>query len=98
MEVEIPSGGCNIYYGTYVDHFTDSGRTRTRYYLSEGKLIESTASTSNYSQLPNYYHCLSSGELTYKPEVMVYFPFLASLVLLLALSLVYKIFIKRLLP
>lgn len=98
MEIDLPSG-CNIYYGTYIDNYTNNGRTRTRYYLDEGKLVQSTGSSSQYDQRPtNDYHCLTDGELVYKPEVQVYFPFLASLVFIFGAYLVYKIIIKRLLP
>lgn len=98
MEVDLPSG-CNIYYGTYVDNYTNNGRTRVRYYINEGKLVPSSGSTSQYDQRPsNDYHCLTTGELVYKPEVQIYFPFLAGSLLVFVLILVYKIFIKRLLP
>lgn len=98
MEIELPSTGCNIFYGTYVDNYSSDGRTRTRYYLNEGKLVENNTSYSQYNSIPSGATCLHTGDLVYKPEMELYVPFLASGLLVFVLILVYKIFIKRLLP
>lgn len=98
MEIQLPQEGCNIFYGSYVNNFTNDGRTVRRYYINENKLILSTTNTSQYSQLPSGYHCLSSNELIYKPEFDVYFPFLAGCLCVLVWIIIYKVIIKRLLP
>lgn len=94
MEIALPSSGCNIYYGTYIDNYLNN--TRIRYYINEGQLIESTRST--YSSIPSGYHCLTQGDLVYKPELQIYFGVFSLAIFCLALSLIYKVIIKRLLP
>lgn len=69
MEIELPDGGCNIYYGTYIDNYRNN--VRTRYYINENHLIKST--TASYTNLPNGYVCMDSNSLIYKPEIEVYF-------------------------
>lgn len=69
MEIELPSDGCNIYYGTYIDNYHSN--VRTRYYINENHLIKST--TSSYNNMPNGYVCMEQGSLIYKPEIEVYF-------------------------
>lgn len=98
MEYELPSGGCSVFYGTYIDHYLNN--VRTRYYLHEGKLIQSSRQTYNYNYDLSSYHCLTNNDLPlyYNSETLVYFPFLALIVCLLAFSLIYKVIIKRLLP
>lgn len=98
MEIELPSTGCNIFYGSYIDNYSSDGRTRTRYYFNEGQLIQNNTSQSNYNSIPSGATCITTGDLIYKPELEVYVPFLASSLFILVLILVYKIFIKRLLP
>lgn len=98
MEIELPTTGCSIFYGSYIDHYTSNGYTRTRYYINEGKLVKNNTSSSNYNSIPSGATCLQQGDLVYRPELEVYIPFLASSLFIFALILVYKIFIKRLLP
>lgn len=68
-EIQLPEQGCSVYYGTYIDNYYNS--TRTRYYLNDGQLVRST--TSSYTRLPDGAVCLSQGDLTYKPELEIYF-------------------------
>ena len=98
MEIELPSQGCNIFYGTYIDNYSNNGYTRTRYYLNEGKLVKNNTSQSNYNSIPTGATCIVTGDLIYKPELEVYVPFLAMTLFVFVLILVYKIIIKRLLP
>lgn len=71
---ELPADGCNVFYGTYIDNY--SGNTRRRYYLNDGQLV--LASTSSNINTPAGLHCLSSDEsIIYKPEIDVYYNFLA---------------------
>lgn len=69
MDIELPSDGCNVFYGNYLDNY--SHNTRTRYYFSENKLIRS--STASYTRIPDGVVCLEQGDLIYKPEIEVYF-------------------------
>ena len=98
MEIELPSTGCNVFYGSYLDNYTNNGYTRTRYYFNEGKLVKSNTSQSNYNSIPSGATCITTGDLVYKPELGVYVPFLAMTLFVFVLILVYKIIIKRLLP
>lgn len=93
MEVEIPSGGCFIASGssTFYHYLNNQ---RITYYLYDGKLVR--GSSSSYTSLPNGYHCLSSGDLVYKPEIDVYFPFMSLFIILVGMYLVYDLIIKRL--
>lgn len=72
FEIEIPSTGCNIYYGNYLDNYHNG--LRTRYYLNEHRLIPSTI--SSYSRIPDSAVCLSDP-LIYNPETEVYFGIIA---------------------
>lgn len=94
MEIELPSNGCNVYYGTYLENFYRG--TRSRYYFNNDNLILN--STTTYTYEPTGVNCVSTGDITYKPEHQVYFPFLASIVVVFALVLIYKVIIKRLMP
>lgn len=77
--IEIPDGGCSVYYGSYLDHYVNG--TRTRYYLNEDHLVSST--TSTYSRLPDGAVCLTQGELRYNPESEVYFSVISIAVFIL---------------
>lgn len=93
MEVEIPSGGCFIASGsTTFYHYLNN--QRITYYLYDGKLIR--GSQSSYTNLPTGYHCLQSGDVVYKPELSVYFPFLAFCLISFAGLLIFNLIIKRL--
>lgn len=95
MEIELPTTGCNVFNGTYIDNYYNN--TRTRYYFNDGQLIES--SRQNYNIIPNGVTCLNSTQhIFYKPELEIYFGVLSLAICLLAFSLIYKIMIKRLLP
>ena len=94
MEIQIPSNGCSIYYGTYIDHY--QGNVRTRYYLQNEKLVKN--SSSSYNSMPSGYSCISQGDLTYKPELKIWFPFLSFALILVCAILLYKIFLKRIMP
>lgn len=71
--IELPSQGCNVYYGNYLDNYHNGHRSR--YYLNDGKLVLSN--TSSYSSLPSGVNCLSAGDLIYRPEIDVYFQSIA---------------------
>lgn len=98
MDVELPTTGCNILTSsTSFYNYSSDRHTRQRYYIYDGVAhLES----STYSQYGYDYTgtCLDTGDLVYRPEIQVYFPFLAALMVLFALFLIYKVIIKRLLP
>lgn len=93
MEIEIPSGGCFIAsgYNTF-DHYISN--QRIRYYLNDNKFVRGTS--SSYTNLPTGYHCLSTGDLVYKPEVPVYFSFMSFCLIAFAGILFFNIVIKKL--
>lgn len=72
MNVDLPSG-CNIINSsTSFYNYTNSGRTRSLYYIYDGQAIlsNSTTATNPYTYTGD---CLSTGDLIYKPELQVYF-------------------------
>lgn len=93
MEVEIPSDGCfTANSSTTFYHYLNN--QRITYYLYDGKFIRGSSST--YNSLPNGYHCLSTGDVVYKPEIDVYFPFMAFTLIAFTGILLYNILIKKL--
>lgn len=52
----LPSSGCNIFYGNYIDNY--AGGQRTRYYIYDGKAYASTRTTGN---TPTGAICLDSN-------------------------------------
>lgn len=87
---ELPTDGCNVFYGTYIDNY--SGNTRRRYYLNDGQLVLS--STSNSNSTPTGVHCMSADDkLIYKPEIDVYYNFLAIVAFLLIVFFAYRLVI-----
>lgn len=85
--IKLPEQGCNVFYGTYVDNYRNS--VRTRYYIFDSQLIPS--STSSYSNLPNGSVCMGETELIYKPELEVYFTFMAIVAIFFIFWFAYKI-------
>lgn len=98
MNVDLPDTGCNILISSnsFYNYSPDS-RTRERYYIYDGKAF---LESSSYSQYGYTYSgdCLSDGSLVYKPEVQVYFPILSFCLICFILIMIYRIFLKRLLP
>lgn len=62
MRVQLPTTGCNVYYGNYIDNYASG--VRSRYYLNDGNLVLSTQ--TNYNSQPMGANCIT--ELSYKPE------------------------------
>ena len=99
MEVELPTGGCNLYYGTYLDHYSSDLRTRDRSYFNDDRLVLNTSQYNQYGySLPQGYQCVNTGDIVFSAESQIYFPLVASIILVFVLSVIYKIIIKRLLP
>lgn len=71
--IELPSQGCNVFYGDYIDNYQNN--LRTRYYFNYDHLVEQSQST--YSRLPDGAYCLQEGDIYYKPETQVYFEWMA---------------------
>lgn len=88
MEIDLPTSGCSIFYGTYIDNYYNS--IRTRYYLNANNLVKST--TSNYTRLPDGAICLSPGELVYKPETEVYFNVISIIFAIIIFGLAVRLF------
>lgn len=99
MNVELPSTGCNIINSSSSFYnYHDDSHYRDYYIIYDGEAI---LQSSSYSQYGYTYtgSCLNTGDLVYKPEYKeVVMPFLSLTAFIFILCLVYKIFIKRLLP
>lgn len=85
----LPTTGCNVFYGTYMDNY--QGNTRRRYYLNDGNLVLSQT-TTNTSQ-PTGVNCIT--ELNYKPEVNLYTSLLGCASATIIAYLAIKIIIGR---
>lgn len=59
----LPTTGCNVFYGNYVDNYTSY--LRTRYYIYDGYAIKS--STATYTTPPANVECINSDNLIYDP-------------------------------
>lgn len=95
MEIVLPSTGCNVFYGTYIDNYYNN--VRRRYYIHEGKLVLNNM--TSYASTPSGAYCLtSSDKLLYRPQDSIYFPALSLAMCVLAFVILYKFIIKRLLP
>lgn len=98
MDVVLPDSGCNILISnsSFYNYSADS-RTREQYYIYDGVAHKQS---STYNQYGYTYtgDCLSTGDLVYKPEIQVFFPVIQFSLVFVVLVLVYKIFLKRLLP
>lgn len=98
MNVELPSSGCNILISsTSFYNYSSDRYTRNRYYIYDGvaRLESSVTSSYRYDYTGT---CLHTGDLVYKPELKVYFPILSFICCCFILLLIYRIFIKRLMP
>lgn len=94
MEITLPSNGCNISQSAgFIDNYYNG--YRTRYTISENKLVQSYRTT--YTSVPTGYTCLNTGDIIYNPELAVIFPILAGVMVLVAVYIIYKITIGRLL-
>lgn len=98
MDVQLPTTGCNILISadSFYNYSVDS-HTRERYYIYEGVAHRQS---SDYSQYGYTYTgtCLSTGDLVYKPELQIYFPFLSMLLFGFTLWLIWRTIIRSLLP
>lgn len=88
-EITIPSEGCSVFYGSYIDTYYNG--QRTRYYLNENHLIRS--STTSSSGIPHGAVCLTQGELRYKPESEVWFTLVSILIFGAILALAVRLII-----
>lgn len=95
MEITLPTNGCNINQSAgYIDNYYNG--TRTRYLINENKLTPVYRTTYS-GGVPQYYSCLVTGDIIYKPEIAIYFPILAGGIIILILAVLFKISIGKLL-
>ena len=89
MNVELPTTGCNILNSsTTFYNYTNNNRTRTTYVIYDGQPYITAVSTSTTGY--NYTgDCLVTGDLVYKPELQVWFPFAAFCLVSFALIMIF---------
>lgn len=98
MDVELPSYGCNIINSsTTFYNYSNNNRTRETYIIYDG-VAHLQATQTNQTGYNYTGTCLNTGDLVYKPELDVYFPVISFCVVCFILLMIYRIFIKRLLP
>lgn len=95
MDVVLPETGCNIINSsTSFYNYSPDGRTRKSYIIYDGKAILQSTSTSQYGYTYTG-DCLTTGDLIYKPEIEIYFPVIAFILICAAILLAYKIVLWR---
>lgn len=98
MNVELPTSGCNILVSsTSFYNYSSDGFYRDTYYIYDGVAHKQSSVYNQYGYSPSG-TCLVTGDLVYRPELQVYFPFLQFVFITFILVLLYKIIIKRLMP
>lgn len=98
MNVELPTTGCNIINSsTTFYNYSPDARTRTTYVIYDGQATVQSVNTSQYGYSYTG-DCLKTGDLVYKPELQVWFPTACFCIICFILILIYRIFLKRLLP
>lgn len=91
MGVTFPTG-CNLFYGDHFDNYNNG--TLTRYYITGPKYWPTERET--YTSEPDSDLCARA--FYYKPELEVEFSFYSFIILIFGFWLLYRVFIKRLLP
>ena len=97
MNVELPTTGCNIINSsTSFYNYSSDNRTRENYVIYEGKAL---LQSSTYNQYGYSYTgtCLHTGDLIYKPELIVYFPVISFCLIVFTFYLAIKVVLGRLL-
>ena len=95
MDVVLPETGCNIINSsTSFYNYSPDGRTRKSYIIYDGKAILQSTSTIQYGYTYTG-DCLTTGDLIYKPEIEIYFPVIAFILICAAILLAYKIVLWR---
>ena len=98
MDVELPSTGCNILTGsTSFYNYNSNNTVRDVYYIYEGVAHKQSSSYNQYGYTYTG-DCLITGDLVYKPELQVFFPLAQFCLICFIILMIYRIFIKRLLP
>lgn len=95
MYVDLPVEGCNILNSsTSLYNYSVDGRTRTQYALYDGNLYKVAESYNQYGYTYTG-TCLSTGDLVYKPEIKIYFEFIAGTVVGIIFYLLFQLIIKK---
>lgn len=95
MNVELPSTGCNIINSsTSFYNYSTDGRTRETYIIYEGKALLQASNTNQYGYTYTG-NCLTTGDLIYRPELKIYFPFISFILVCFTFYLAYKIVLWR---
>ena len=95
MNVELPTTGCNIINSaTSFYNYSSDSKTRESYIIYEGKAL---LQSSTYNQYGYTYTgtCLNTGDLVFKPELRVYFPVTAFIVIMIITLIIYKVILER---
>ena len=94
MDVELPSTGCNISNSSgYIDNYYNG--IRTRYLLNENKAVKVYQTSYTGSNPTQYYTCLHTGDIIYKPELSIYFQVIAGGMIFLATAVIFHIIFER---
>lgn len=97
MEINLPTTGCNVYYGTYFDNYNRN--VRRRYYFDDnGSYIQSNTQYNYNGQDYDIssYTCIQ--QVPFRNDLVIVWEFMAFIITACAFGLIYKVIIKRLLP
>lgn len=95
MYVELPTTGCNILNSaTSLYNYSPDGQTRQTFVLLDGNIYKTAESYNQYGYTYTG-TCLNTGDLVYKPEIKIYFEFIAGIVVGIIFWLIFKLIIKR---
>lgn len=94
----LPAGSGNFIFN-WRQSPSSSSYYRVYYQLVDGKLFPyNSVYYSNQRPQCEPSMVVNEGDLVYKPELKVYFPLLSFCIICFLLIMIYRIFIKRLLP
>lgn len=87
----LPTTGCNVFQGNYVDNY--SSNIRTRYYIYDGQAVAS--STSTYTQQPTNAICMTSDSIPLENPFLQTMLIITVIIAVIAVLLsAYQIIIK----
>lgn len=95
MNVDLPTTGCNILNSaTSFYNYSPDTRTRSLYYIYEGKALKSSEAYNQYGYTYTG-TCLITGDLVYKPELNFYEQIVATLLAIIIFYVVSVVFLRK---
>lgn len=96
MDVKLPETGCNILNSsTSFYNYSPDNRTRETYIIYDGqpKLVAETYNQYGYTYTGT---CLKTGDITYRPELKVWFPIISVILFFAICKIAFRLLRGRL--